>query len=204
VLSRRAFGLASLSTLVVAGCSGGDGLPETADGQNWIDGDNTVVQWDEAERKDPVEFTGTTVDGDEVDVASYRGSVVVLNTWFAACSPCRTEAPDMEAVWQEYSGRNVQFLGINTYDTAAIAQAFQQNFSITYPSILDAGSGAAMLALRTFSPQATPTTLVLDVEGRVAARASGIVEQSTLSGMLDDAGADPAVAPAEDPSENPA
>ena len=49
-----------------------------------------------------------------------------------------------------------------------------------------------MLALRTYSPQATPTTLVLDPEGRVAARVSGIVSTSTLTGMLDDAGATPA------------
>jgi peroxiredoxin len=202
VLSRRAFGIAGVSTLVVAGCSGGDGLPDTQ-GQNWIDGDNTVVQWEPEERKDPVEFTGTAVDGSAVDVSSFRGQVVVLNTWFANCSPCRTEAPDMESVWQDYSTRNVQFLGINTYDTASIAEAFQQRFGITYPSVLDADSGAAMLALRTYSPQATPTTLVLDTEGRVAARASGIVEASTLSGMLDDAGADPAQNPAENAAQNP-
>jgi peroxiredoxin len=197
-ISRRAFGTAALSAvsaLVVAGCGGGDGLPESQ-GQNYIEGDGSIVQFKPDERREPVEFTGTTVDGSTVDVAQYRGKVVVLNTWFAGCSPCRKEAPDMEAVWQEYAGRNVQFLGINTYDTAAIAESFQKSFGITYPSVLDAGSGAAMLALRTYSPQATPTTLVLDTEGRVAARASGIVRKLDLSGMLDDAGATPAATPA--------
>ncbi|WP_432541674.1 TlpA family protein disulfide reductase [Kineococcus sp. SYSU DK002] len=191
-LSRRSFGVAALSTLVVAGCSGGDGLPEPATDRNYIEGDGTVVQWPPEERREPVELSGTTVDGSTVDLAGYRGEVVVLNTWFAGCAPCRKEAADLEAVWQEYSTRGVRFLGINTYDTAAVAEAFQQAQGITYPSILDASSGAAMLALRTYSPQATPTTLVLDAEGRVAARASGIVERSTLAGMLDDAGAAPA------------
>ena len=190
-LSRRAFGVAVLSALGLSACSGGDGLPESQ-GSNYIEGDGTVARWAVAERQDPVEFSGTTVDGDTVDLADYRGTVVVLNTWFAGCAPCRAEAADLEAVWQEYSGRNVQFLGINTYDTADIAASFQRSFSITYPSVLDADSGAAMLALRTYSPQATPTTLVLDTEGRVASRASGIVIRSTLTGMLDDAGADPA------------
>ncbi|WP_432563132.1 TlpA family protein disulfide reductase [Kineococcus sp. SYSU DK003] len=197
-LSRRAFGVAALSGLsglVVAGCSGGDGLP-AAQGQNYIEGDNTVVQWKPEERREPLEFSGTALDGTAIDLSQYRGRLVVLNTWFAGCAPCRTEAPDLQAVWQEYSSRNVQFLGINTYDTAAIAEGFHRTFGITYPSILDADSGAAMLALRTYSPQATPTTFVLDTEGRVAARASGIVEPSTLSGMLDDAGADPAPAKA--------
>ncbi|WP_380170949.1 TlpA family protein disulfide reductase [Kineococcus sp. DHX-1] len=205
-LSRRAFGVAALSavsTLVVAGCGGGDGLPQSQ-GQNYIEGDGTVVRFASAERKDPVEFTGTAVDGSTVDLSQYRGKVVVLNTWFAGCSPCRKEAPDMEAVWQEYQGRNVQFLGINTYDTAAIAESFQKSFGITYPSVLDGGSGAAMLALRTYSPQATPTTLVLDTEGRVASRASGIVRQLTLSGMLDDAGAAPAASPSATATSAPA
>jgi len=205
VLSRRAFGVAALSTLVVAGCSGGDGLPDS-DGKGFIDGDGTIVQWDAADRREPLEFSGTAVDGTTIDVSQYRGQVVVLNTWYAGCAPCRKEAPDMEAVWQEYSGRNVQFLGINTYDTAAIADSFQKGQGITYPSILDAGSGAVMLALRTYSPQATPTTFVLDVEGRVAARASGIVDPSSLRGMLDDAGADaaPETTPGNTESSAPA
>ncbi|GAB3455988.1 TlpA disulfide reductase family protein [Kineococcus endophyticus] len=205
-LSRRAFGVAALSavsTLVVAGCGGGDGLPQSQ-GSNYIEGDGTIVQWKPEERREPVEFTGTAVDGSTVDLAQYRGKVVVLNTWFAGCSPCRKEAPDLEAVWQEYSGRNVQFLGINTDDTAAIAESFQKSFGITFPSVLDKDSGAAMLALRTYSPQATPTTLVLDTEGRVAARASGIVRRLDLSGMLDDAGATPAAAPSATPTSAPA
>jgi peroxiredoxin len=196
-LSRRAFGVAALSVLALSACSGGDGLP-AAQGSNYLDGDGTVAQFAPAARAEPVEFSGTTVDGDTVDLADYRGKVVVLNTWFAGCAPCRSEAPDLQAVWQEYSGRNVQFLGVNTRDTADVAASFQRSFGTTYPSVLDAGSGAAVLALRTYSPQATPTTLVLDTEGRVAARASGVVDASTLSGMLDDAGADPA--PAADPT----
>ncbi|MEZ0492553.1 TlpA family protein disulfide reductase [Kineococcus sp. TBRC 1896] len=202
-LSRRAFGVAALSTLVVAGCSGGDGLPEPQ-GKNYIDGDGTIVQFDPEQRREPVDFSGTTVDGSTVDLAQYRGKVVVLNAWYAGCAPCREEAADLEAVWQEYSGRDVQFLGINTRDTAAIAESFQKSFGITYPSVLDAESGSAMLALRTYSAQATPTTLVLDAEGRVAARASGIVRRLDLSGMLDDAGAAPADTASTPPASAPA
>lgn len=201
-LPRRAFvGLAAAA--VVAGCSSGDGLPE-AGGQRYIEGDNTWSQIDEPDRGDPIAFTGEAVDGAAVDLADYRGRVVLLNTWFAGCAPCRKEAPDLEEVWQEYSARNVQFLGINTYDTANIAGAFQETFGITYPSVLDASSGQAMLALRGVAPQATPTTIILDTQGRVAARASGIVEPSTLTGLLDDAGADPAPTTATEPSEAPA
>lgn len=189
-LGRRAF-VGGLAAAALAGCSGGDGLPQT-ENQGYIAGDGSFSQVEEADRGEPIEFSGVGVDGAAIDLADYRGKVVLLNTWFATCAPCRKEAPDLEAVWQEYSSRNVQFLGINTYDTANIAAAFAENFGTTYPSVLDADSGAAMLALRGVAPQATPTTIVLDTRGRVAARVSGVAQASTLRGLLDDAGADPA------------
>ncbi|WP_432521361.1 TlpA family protein disulfide reductase [Kineococcus sp. SYSU DK006] len=202
---RRTVVAAALGVLALAGCSGGDGLPQTQ-GANYIEGDGTVVSTPVEERGEPVDFTGTTVDGAQLRLSDHRGEVVVLNTWFAGCSPCRKEAPDLQAVWSEYAERGVQFVGINTDDTAEVAASFQRTFAITYPSVLDAGSGQAVLALRRYAPQATPTTLVLDAEGRVAARASGIVRAATLRGMLDDAGALPAPqgSTAEQPAEQPA
>ncbi|WP_337060391.1 TlpA family protein disulfide reductase [Kineococcus sp. G2] len=192
---RRALAGALVAAALLAGCGGGDGLPE-AQGQNWISGDGTVATTPPAERGEPVTFTGETIDGETIDLADLRGQVVLLNTWFAACGPCREEADDLQQVWEEYSDRNVQFVGINTYDTAAIAESFHRRFGITYPSVLDAQSGEAMLALRGVAPQATPTTIVLDTEGRVAARVSGPADASTFAGLLDDAGAAPAEPPA--------
>ncbi|NAZ86456.1 TlpA family protein disulfide reductase [Kineococcus indalonis] len=189
--ARRAALAAPLLAALLAGCGGGDGLPE-AQGQNYISGDGTVVQTPAAERGGPVTFTGTGVDGESIDLAQLRGQVVLLNTWFASCGPCREEAPALQQVWEEYSGRGVRFVGINTYDTANVARSFNRTYSITYPSVLDAASGQAMLALRGVAPQATPTTVVLDAEGRVAARVSGPATAATLSGLLDDAGAAPA------------
>ncbi|MFB9377448.1 TlpA family protein disulfide reductase [Kineococcus gynurae] len=192
---RRRAALAAGAVLLLSGCTaatGGTGLPEATSGQNYIDGDGSIVTTPAGKRTEPVEVSGTGVDGETIDTADLRGKVVVLNTWFADCGPCRAEAEDLEQVWQEYRERGVQFVGINTYDSADRAKAFQRRFGTTYPSILDADSGAAMLALRGVAPNATPTTIVLDTEGRVAARVSGIVTPITLSDLLDDAGATPA------------
>ena len=188
---RRALAGALLASALLAGCGGGDGLP-AAQGQNYVAGDGTIVQTPEAERGEPLTLSGTGIDGEEIDLAQLRGQVVLLNTWFASCGPCREEAPDLQRVWEEYSGRGVRFVGINTYDTANVARSFNRSYSITYPSVLDAESGQAMLALRGVAPQATPTTIVLDAEGRVAARVSGPASAATLSALLDDAGAAPA------------
>nr|WP_255479416.1 TlpA disulfide reductase family protein [Quadrisphaera sp. RL12-1S] len=130
-------------------------------------------------------MSGKTADGSTVDVAAWRGSVVVVNVWYAACAPCRAEAPHLAAIASD--SPDVRFLGINTEDDAAVVQTFEKKFGIPYPSILDAGSGEGLLALRgRIPPQAVPSTIVLDAEGRPAASVIGKVEEDVLRGMIDD------------------
>ena len=194
---RRFLALAAAAALLLSGCTAG-GLTDQAragDNKNYVSGDGTVTLVESGDRDDPVDLSGTTAEGDEVDLADWRGDVVVLNVWYAACAPCRAEAPDLVAVATDYEADGVRFLGVNTRDDVAGAQAFQRTYDIPYPSVLDASSGAALLALRgSVPPQAVPTTLVLDAEGRVAARALGRVEESTLRGLVDDVLAEEAAA----------
>lgn len=173
-----------------AGCTAGDALSDQAragDEKNYVAGDGSVTQLAESGRDAPVELSGTTPEGEVVDVAAWRGAPVVLNVWYAACAPCRAEAPDLAEVATEYSPQGVRFLGVNTRDGAETALAFERTYGVGYPSILDVGDGAALLALRgQVPPQAVPSTLVLDDEGRVAARVLGQVEASTLDVLVED------------------
>ena len=181
---------AVLAGWLASGCTASGALSEQAragDAKNYVAGDGSVTQLAAGSRSEPVELTGTTAEGDPVNLADWRGSVVVLNVWYAACAPCRAEAPDLVALANEFSAGPVKFLGINTRDDAAGAMAFQRTHAIPYASVLDAADGSALLALRgQVPPQAVPTTLVLDAEGRVAARVLGRVDGSTLRGLLDD------------------
>ncbi|SDQ15946.1 TlpA disulfide reductase family protein [Quadrisphaera sp. DSM 44207] len=199
----RAASLALAAALVLAGCSGG-GLGQEAgeqaregDSRSYVAGDGSVATVAVEERGEPVELAGETTDGSTVDVADWRGDVVVLNVWYAACPPCRKEAPDLAAIAQETATDGVRFLGINTEDDAATAQAFERTFATPYPSLLDAGDGSALLALRgTVPPQAVPSTVVLDAQGRPAARVLGIADPSVLSALVQDVRAESG--PAED------
>ncbi|HWB37655.1 MAG TPA: hypothetical protein VHA75_16700, partial [Rugosimonospora sp.] len=51
--------------------------------------DGATQTWPAGSRSGPVELSGTDADGDRQDVAAWRGDVVLLNTWYAACPPCR-------------------------------------------------------------------------------------------------------------------
>jgi peroxiredoxin len=130
-------------------------------------------------------LTGTLLDGAAFDLADYRGKIVVLNVWGSWCPPCRAEAPSLQRVWAETRASGVQFVGIDTRDTAAAAQAFERRFRITYPSLVD-DDGRLLLAFRsTLPPNAIPSTIVVDRQGRVAARIVGATTYEKLRNLVD-------------------
>jgi thiol-disulfide isomerase/thioredoxin len=133
------------------------------------------------DRGEPVEFTGLLDTGEEVSSADYADEVLVVNFWYAACAPCRVEAPNLEEVNQEFADQGVSFLGFNTYDQAPTSLSFARDYGVTYPSLLGVDDAAAKLAFARETPlSATPTTLVLDREGRVAARVIGTISEASI------------------------
>ncbi|MCQ6271188.1 TlpA family protein disulfide reductase [Pseudarthrobacter sp. R1] len=192
---RRALLLGAASAaLLLAGCSAPDTLADQAkagDNKNYIAGDGSVSEYAPGTRTAAVAMTGVLYDGTTVDSAQWQGNVTVLNVWYAACAPCRKEAPDLEALHQEFKNDGVRFYGINVRDTAATAAAFERTFGTTYPSFNDS-DGEILLALADHvPPRAVPTTLVLDKDGKVAARVLGLAEKSTLKALISTALSEP-------------
>jgi peroxiredoxin len=185
---RRRGATAALALLAVAGlaaCGAQDSGAGDVVGQGYVSGDGSVKQWEPGDR-DGVTVEGTTFEGDDVSTADWAGDVVVLNTWYAACPPCRAEAPGLVGLAEDRADDGVHLLGINTVDEAGAALAFQRTFDVPYPSIEDRG-GSVVASLSGVVPlQAVPSTVVLDPEGRVAARIIGEVERSTLEAIVDE------------------
>lgn len=182
--SARMIVLAAIALAIVlwiTACAPG----EAAVSPGYVSGDGTVTEWAAEDRGEPVELTGTSFDDEAVDITEYRGQVVLLNTWYAACPPCRKEAPDLVALDAQ---DGVQLIGINSRDDAGTALAFERTFNVEYPSINDHDGKAIAQLQGLVAINAVPTTLVLDHEGRVAARVIGSVEPSTLQALVDAAG----------------
>ncbi|MGH3431602.1 MAG: TlpA family protein disulfide reductase [Thermocrispum sp.] len=147
----------------------------------------TGMAWFDVDAREPApELAGSTLEGRQLSLADLRGHVVVLNVWGSWCVPCREEAPDLARLARETEADGVRFLGIDTRDNKAAARAFVRNFEIPYPSLFDP-DGKLMLAFSGVIPlSAVPSTIVIDPEGRVAARVVGKVTYATLRGMVED------------------
>lgn len=178
--------------IVATGCTtANDELADqyrSGENLNYISGDGTVTEFDAEERQEPVAFEGVVEDGSEVSSEDYAGDVLVVNFWYAECPPCRAEAELLEQTHQAYRDQGVEFLGVNVRNQADTALAFSRTFGITYPSIMDADTGSAQLAFAgTVAPNAVPTTLILDREGRVASRILGqVTDESTFNTLIRD------------------
>ncbi|MFK4109759.1 TlpA family protein disulfide reductase [Streptomyces sp. NPDC002176] len=177
--------VAAAAALTLSACGSG-GTSGGGGDTNFVTGDNGVDTADKGERADAPDLSGKTIDGKTLDVADYKGKVVVLNVWGSWCGPCREEAKYFSKVSQAYEGNGVQFVGINTRDTSTTpALAFEKAHDIAYPSLYDP-TGKLMLRFPkgTLNPQLIPSTLVLDRNGKVAARALEALDDTALLKML--------------------
>lgn len=129
---------------------------------------------------------GTTLDGNQLALSDWSGDIVVINVWGSWCAPCRAETPDLVRLADETEDQGVRFLGVDTRDNLSSARAFVEKFKVPYPSLFDE-DGQTLLAFRDVIPTAViPSTVVVDREGRIAARIIGPVTYDTLRGLLDD------------------
>ena len=163
---------AAVVALVALAGAGGRGLaPEAGTGQVEAVGSGVAVI-PEADRRPLPAFSGQTLDDRRIDLASLRGRPLVLNFWASWCGPCRAEQAGLELAAKDLAGQDVRVVGINIRDDQGAARSYLKEFGVGYPSLFDR---PAVLSARLgdLGPQAPPYTLVVDADGRVAARVFG-------------------------------
>ncbi|MBB1257407.1 TlpA family protein disulfide reductase [Streptomyces alkaliterrae] len=181
----------ALTAAVLAGvlgltACGSEDKPASSDG-GYIEGTGQITTVAADDRQPAPDLSGKTVEGGELKLSDYRGKVVVLNVWGSWCPPCRSEAPAFAKVSKELEKDGVQFVGLNIRDLdVANAKAFDRNFEIAYPSLYDP-SGKTLLRFPkgSLNPQAIPSTLVLDREGKIATRALKPLSEPELREIIE-------------------
>ncbi|MDI3405172.1 TlpA family protein disulfide reductase [Streptomyces cavernicola] len=188
--------LASLTALAavlaLTACEGGaQGTKATgagAGGDGFVLRDSGIATVARGERRPAPELRGETVGGGQLDLDSgeFRGKVVVLNLWGSWCGPCRAEAKHLVEVAAETESDGVAFVGIDTRDfDRRAARRFEREFQVPYPSFYDPqGRLLRRFPAGTVSPQGIPSTVVIDKDGRIAARKIGELNDRHLRQMI--------------------
>lgn len=185
MLTRKAAAAAVALTFLLAGCGSSAETVDAAADSGFVAGDGSIVILPEDQRAPAPDLVGETLEGGTFRLSDHLGEAVVLNVWASWCAPCRAEAPALAALAEEFDGRGVQFAGLDTRDSDVSARAFVERFGIPYPNVIDRDGRLQLLFSDTLPPQAIPSTLVIDPQGRVAARALGKVSESSLRGIIE-------------------
>jgi thiol-disulfide isomerase/thioredoxin len=169
----------------LAGCA--TSSAGTSDQQTgYIAGKGVVTTYAVGHRKLAPAVSGKDLSGSVLSLSQFAGKVVVLNFWASWCPPCRSEAAALQQLSTDTSSIGVQFVGVDIreYGTSDGAH-FVATHKVDYPSFADQSTRIA-LAFRGsgITPETTPSTLVIDRQGRVAARGLGEMTYSKLAPIV--------------------
>jgi len=173
--------------LATSGCAN-DSLAEqfrSGDNKNYIAGDGTVTEFAIGSRPKAATWSGVTESGEQISSEQLAGVITIMNFWYAGCAPCRIEMPELIELQDEFLSDGVQFIGVNVRDSAETSLAFARKINMNFPSVMDAKTGSVVLGFTgVVTPQAVPTTLVIDAEGNVSARVLGRIDKSILKALI--------------------
>ncbi|MFT3970974.1 MAG: TlpA disulfide reductase family protein [Micropruina sp.] len=171
--------------LLLAACTGSG----TATEGGFVSGDGTITRVPPDQRTPAPAIDGATLDGKPWSSSSVTDRVLVYNVWGSWCPPCVKEAPALVRAAQR-TEKIAQFVGLNTRDASpAQAEAFVREFHVPYPNLFDPGGELVLKFTGQLPLNAIPSTVVVDHQGRIAARVMGEATEATLVGLIEDVAA---------------
>jgi thiol-disulfide isomerase/thioredoxin len=180
--------LAIVSFSLTTSACANDSLAEqfrSGDNKNYIAGDGTVTEFALGSRPKAASWSGISESGELISSDQLKGVITVMNFWYAGCAPCRIEMPELIELQDEFLSDGVQFIGVNVRDSAETSLAFARKINMNFPSVMDAKTGSVVLGFTgVVTPQAVPTTLVIDAEGNVSARVLGRIDMGILRALI--------------------
>lgn len=108
-------------------------------------------------------FDLAAMAGNHVNLAQYKGQVVMINFWASWCGPCRTEMPLLEQLHKKYKAMGFTMIGVNVEPDSAAAAQWLKATPVTFPILFDTDSKVSKL----YSVQAMPSTVIVDRKGQV-------------------------------------
>lgn len=113
-------------------------------------------------------------DGNRMDIANQPGKVVFVNFWATWCPPCIAELPSIDKLYQQFKDNDaIVFAMVDVDGQYEKSKQFMQNKNLDLPVHKAIGKIPA-----DWLGNAIPTTLIIDKQGRIAAKHEGMADYS--------------------------
>jgi peroxiredoxin len=132
-------------------------------------------------------LTGTSLQGHQLSLSAWRGSVVVVLFWASWCTPCQREQPGVNSVAHDLAATGVHFVGVSVDVDRSAARSYLSRYTVPYDSLIDQNDTIVV----DFEVAGPPSTFVIGRNGRVAAQLVGEVDIPTLRADIATAQAGP-------------
>jgi peroxiredoxin len=133
------------------------------------------------EEKAP-DVTFISIAGQKISTQSLRGKVVMVNFWATSCTTCVREMPQMVDTYNQFKGQGLEFVAVAMdYDRPDHVLNFAQARKLPFTVVLDSGGDIA----KSFNEvKLTPTTFLIDKQGRIIKRYVGEPDFPALHALL--------------------
>ncbi len=182
--------IAGFALFIVAAVFAYNALSKKVSPQNNIDvtqNEGEVSQTSPDEEKEKVkapDFTVLDMDGNSVKLSDLFGKPIVLNFWASWCTPCKTEMPEFNEVYEDL-GEDITFMMVNLVDgkreTKETGAQYITEQGFSFPVYFDTEQEAAYA----YGIRSIPTTIFIDKDGYIVTGAQGTIDTATLKKEID-------------------
>ncbi len=117
-----------------------------------------------------MKLSGSLLDGSELDWASYRGKVVLVDFSATWCPPCRAEVPNVLKMYEAYHDKGFEVLGISLDKSPEKAEAYIEQMNIPWPTMFSKNPAERFwshpMAVY-YGVSGIPLAILVDREGKV-------------------------------------
>ena len=129
------------------------------------------------------EFALESFSGEQVRLSDFRGKTLLVNFWASWCHPCREEAPLLERTYMSFSGKQVEFIGINIMDDRKNAEEYIRSFGGTFVNVYDPENRIHL----DYGVGGVPETFFVNPDGIITAKYRGPLTEKMITSYIENA-----------------